>query len=69
MVLVSLNHLIFFWMLQLGTIENEYRVFDMEVIAGEQQFETEVSQHGVRFRLDFSKVSRKSGDNAQPLML
>jgi hypothetical protein len=28
----------------------------MEVIAGEQAFETEVSQHGVRFRLDFSKV-------------
>jgi tRNA (guanine37-N1)-methyltransferase len=41
---------------QLGSIENEYRVFDMEVIAGEQAFETEVSQHGVRFRLDFSKV-------------
>jgi tRNA (guanine37-N1)-methyltransferase len=44
--------------LQLGSIENEYRVFDMEVIAGEQAFETEVSQHGVRFRLDFSKVRR-----------
>jgi tRNA G37 N-methylase Trm5 len=43
-------------LLQLGSIENEYRVFDMEVIAGEQAFETEVSQHGVRFRLDFSKV-------------
>uniref|UniRef100_A0A383WCY4 tRNA (guanine(37)-N1)-methyltransferase n=1 Tax=Tetradesmus obliquus TaxID=3088 RepID=A0A383WCY4_TETOB len=41
---------------KLGSIENEYRVFDMEVIAGEQAFETEVSQHGVRFRLDFSKV-------------
>ena len=32
----------------------------MEVIAGEQQFETEVSQHGVRFRLDFSKVRASS---------
>ncbi|KAF6261234.1 Met-10+ like-protein-domain-containing protein [Scenedesmus sp. NREL 46B-D3] len=41
---------------KLGSIENEYRVFDMEVIAGDQAFETEVSQHGVRFRLDFSKV-------------
>lgn len=53
----------FLLVLQLGTIENEYRVFDMEVIAGEQQFETEISQHGVRFRLDFSKVSRPARDN------
>jgi tRNA G37 N-methylase Trm5 len=28
----------------------------MEVLAGEPLFETEVSQHGCRFRLDFSKV-------------
>ncbi|KAI8467486.1 MAG: Met-10+ like-protein-domain-containing protein [Monoraphidium minutum] len=41
---------------KLGTIENEYRVFDMEVLAGDPSFETEVVQHGLRFRLDFSKV-------------
>jgi tRNA (guanine37-N1)-methyltransferase len=41
---------------KLGTIENEFRVFAMEVIAGRQDFETEVVQHGYRFRLDFSKV-------------
>ena len=41
---------------KLGTIESEYRVFDMEVIAGRECLETEVVQHGQRFRLDFSKV-------------
>lgn len=41
---------------QVGQIENEYRVFNMEVLAGEDNFEAEVSQHGARFRLDFSKV-------------
>ena len=41
---------------QVGQIENEYRVFDMEVLAGEKEFEAEVSQHGTRFRLDLSKV-------------
>lgn len=29
----------------------------MEVIAGEHTLETEVSQHGARFKLDFSQVS------------
>lgn len=41
---------------QVGTITNEYRVFDMEVVAGEERFETEVVQFNTRFRLDFSKV-------------
>jgi tRNA (guanine37-N1)-methyltransferase len=41
---------------KLGTIENEFRVFDMEVIAGERDFMTEVREHGCRFRFDFSKV-------------
>ena len=43
--------------LQLGNIENEYRVFQMEVLAGEPNLETEVKQHRARFSLDFSKVS------------
>ena len=42
--------------MQVGQIDNEYRVFNMEVLAGEPSFETEVLQHGIRFRLDFSKV-------------
>ena len=32
------------------------RVFEMEVLAGEASLETEVMQHGARFRLDYSKV-------------
>ena len=42
--------------LQVGTIKNEYRVFDMEVVAGEPTLEAEVMQHRAKFRLDFSKV-------------
>ncbi len=41
---------------QVGTITNDYRVFDMEVVAGEPKFETEVVQFRARFKLDFSKV-------------
>ena len=41
---------------QVGTIRNEYRVFDMEVVAGEPTLEAEVMQHRAKFRLDFSKV-------------
>ncbi len=48
-------------MLQVGTIESEYRVFAMEVLAGEPSFVTEVKQHAARFQLDFSKVVRVQG--------
>lgn len=41
---------------KVGEIENEFRVSDMEVLAGEPNFETEVVQYKARFRLDFSKV-------------
>eukprot|EP00891_Asterochloris_glomerata_P002406 jgi/Astpho2/2406/e_gw1.00044.68.1_t len=41
---------------KLGNIENEFRVFQMEVLAGEPSLETEVKQHKARFSLDFSKV-------------
>lgn len=44
--------------IQVGTIENEYRVFRMEVLAGPPCLDTEVSQHGARFRLDFGEVRR-----------
>jgi hypothetical protein len=36
----------------------------MEVIAGEERYETEVSQHGTRFRLDFSKVCTGVGEGS-----
>eukprot|EP00803_Ostreobium_quekettii_P008064 evm.model.scf_392.4 EVM.evm.TU.scf_392.4 scf_392:17480-19531(+) len=41
---------------KVGTIENEYRVFGMELLAGIQDMETVVRQHGCHFRLDYSKV-------------
>eukprot|EP01023_Acetabularia_acetabulum_P030111 TRINITY_DN2835_c0_g1_i5.p1 TRINITY_DN2835_c0_g1~~TRINITY_DN2835_c0_g1_i5.p1 ORF type:complete len:426 (-),score=75.93 TRINITY_DN2835_c0_g1_i5:192-1469(-) len=41
---------------KVGSIENEFRVFDMEVIAGENRLETEVVQYGTKFKLDFQKV-------------
>lgn len=41
---------------KLGTIENEWRVFDMEVLAGDEDTVAEVKQHGARFKLDFRRV-------------
>ena len=41
---------------KIGTIENEWRVFLMEVLAGEDNTVAEVRQHGSRFCLDFKKV-------------
>lgn len=41
---------------KVGTITSEFRVFDMEVLAGDDETVTEVKQHGMRFKLDFRKV-------------
>ena len=41
---------------KVGTITSEYRVFDMELLAGEDSTETVVKQHGLRFKLDFRHV-------------
>lgn len=41
---------------KVGSIENEFRTFPMEVIAGENDMEVEVKETGCRFRLNFSKV-------------
>lgn len=41
---------------KVGTITSEYRVFEMEVLAGEDVTETVVKQHGLRFKLDFRHV-------------
>ncbi|GAB5357597.1 hypothetical protein AAMO2058_000387900 [Amorphochlora amoebiformis] len=41
---------------KVGVISNQYRVFDMEILAGEPRLVTEVSQNGNRFQLDYSQV-------------
>lgn len=41
---------------KVGTIENQWRVFDMEILAGEEDTITEVRQGGLRFKLDFKRV-------------
>ncbi|OIW06411.1 hypothetical protein TanjilG_16823 [Lupinus angustifolius] len=41
---------------KVGTITNEFRVPEFEVLAGEHDMITEVKQYGVTFKLDFSLV-------------
>lgn len=41
---------------KVGNISNQFRVFDMEVLAGEKDFITTVKEHGCSFKLDYSKV-------------
>lgn len=40
----------------MGTIENEYRVFKMEILAGDPDLETEVKQYKARFKLNYGEV-------------
>lgn len=42
---------------KLDKINNEYRFFDMELLAGEENYITQVSEQGHKYKLDFSKVS------------
>lgn len=39
-----------------GTIDNTYRNFAMEVLAGKDDFITVAKENGERFEMDFSKV-------------
>ncbi|GAA5831417.1 hypothetical protein JCM11251_004018 [Rhodosporidiobolus azoricus] len=41
---------------KLDTIDNVYRNFQMEVLAGDADFDVEMSEHDCKFRFDFSKV-------------
>jgi hypothetical protein len=44
---------------KIGTVSNEYRVFDMELIAGKPDFQCELREHGIRFKFDFSRVTHR----------
>lgn len=54
---------------KIGSIENEWRVFSMELLAGKDDMIAEVRQHGARFRLDFKKVYWNSRLEAEHLRL
>ncbi|KAL3103392.1 hypothetical protein niasHS_002578 [Heterodera schachtii] len=41
---------------KVDTLTHEFRVMDAELVAGEAEFMTEVVEHGLRYRLDYSKV-------------
>lgn len=42
---------------QLGAIQNEFRTFEMEVIAGEPVFDVTVRECGAEFQLNFKEVT------------
>ena len=41
---------------KINIIDNTYRNFQMELMAGEDDLVTTVKEHGMRFKMDFSKV-------------
>uniref|UniRef100_A0A914HWN1 tRNA (guanine(37)-N1)-methyltransferase n=1 Tax=Globodera rostochiensis TaxID=31243 RepID=A0A914HWN1_GLORO len=41
---------------KVNSLTDEFRVMDVELVAGEAEFKTEVVEHGIRYRLDYSKV-------------
>ena len=41
---------------KIGMVENEFRLMEYEVLAGNPSLETEVRQSGCRFQLDFGRV-------------
>jgi len=51
---------------KVGTITNEFRVPEFEVLAGDPSLVTEIKQHGATFRLDYGMVywnSRLEGEH------
>jgi tRNA (guanine37-N1)-methyltransferase len=53
---------------KIGQIQTQFRTFPLEVIAGEPNFNVEVSESGCRFQFDFSRVywnSRLGGEHVK----
>lgn len=50
-------------------ISNEYRNFELDLLAGEDNYVTEVIEGGVRYKLDFSKVRHRHQHNSFGLKL
>lgn len=51
---------------KIGTIENQFRTFPMEVLAGVEDYQAEVRENDCRFKMDFSRVywnSRLHGEH------
>ncbi|GAA95279.1 uncharacterized protein L969DRAFT_92462 [Mixia osmundae IAM 14324] len=55
-VILSKSHRLETVVNKLDTIDNEFRVFKMEVIAGKPDFNVTISEEGCSFGFDFSKV-------------
>uniref|UniRef100_A0A183BK21 tRNA (guanine(37)-N1)-methyltransferase n=1 Tax=Globodera pallida TaxID=36090 RepID=A0A183BK21_GLOPA len=45
---------------KVNSLTDEFRVMDVELVAGEAEFKTEVVEHGIRYRLDYSKARHNS---------
>ena len=53
---------------KLGTVSSEFRTFDMEVIAGEEDFMVSLREHQLKLRFDFRKAQNSISErhrNAQ----
>lgn len=40
----------------MDAISSKFRIFDMELLAGEPNYLTEVNEKGIKYKIDFSKV-------------
>ena len=41
---------------QVGSIHTEFRTFDMEVLAGDEDFEVQLCEDGAKFQFNFKEV-------------
>jgi len=41
---------------KLDSLTHDYRIMDVELLAGDADYATEVTENGIRYKLDYSKV-------------